>query len=136
MDLSEPEADLGKVLEDIVFRKEFFTVFQIFEQLIKIASFSILHDNTEFIFGGVINFLEADDVIIPYHIMELRFKEGLFFFFGFKVSDVDTFHDIKFVIFLCAFDEVDFAHGALTEDFYFFVLFLLVFGGAVDGRDA
>ncbi len=68
--------------------------------------------------------------------MELSFKEGLLFLFGLKMANVDTFHDIKFVILLCAFDEVDFAHWALTEDFDFFVLFLFVFGGAVDWRDA
>lgn len=136
MDLSEPETDLGKVLEDVVLWENLFIVFEVFEQLIKVTSFSILHDNAEFIFGSVINFLKADNVIMAYHVMELGFKEGLFFLFGLKMANVDAFHDIKFVILLCAFDEVDFAHGALAEDFDLFVLFLLVFGGAVDRRDA
>ena len=47
------------------------------------------------------------------------------------MTNVDAFHDIKFVIFELAFDEVDFAHGALAKDFDFSVLFLLVSGWAL-----
>ncbi len=126
---------MDEILENVVLRKKFSIVFELFKHFIKITALSVLHYDAEFIFGGVINFLESDDILVFDHVMELSLEQSLLFFFGFKMAYVNTFHDIKFVIFELTFDKVDFAHGALSEDFDFSVLFLLVSGRALSKRN-
>lgn len=122
---------MAKILEYFIFREEFFIIFEVFEHLIKIASFCVLHDDAKFVFGGVIDFFESDDILMDDHVVELSLLEGLLFLFGLKMSDVDSFHDVEFVVLGLALDEVDFAHGALAEDFDFFIFFLFITSGVM-----
>ena len=84
----------------------------------------------------MINFFEPDNVLIPDHVMKLGLEQGLLFFFRLQMPNVDSFHDIKFVIFELTFYKIDFTHGSFSEDFDFSILFLLVSGRALTVGDA
>ena len=69
MNLSNAETDLSEILENLFFGKELFIILEILKHLIKIPTWSVLHDNAELIFGCVVNLIKLNDVLMPDHIM-------------------------------------------------------------------
>lgn len=66
--------------------------------MIQITTVGVLHDDAQLILGGVVDFLELDDILVFDHVMELSLKQSLFFLLGLEVSDVDAFHYVVFVV--------------------------------------
>jgi hypothetical protein len=121
---SESQTNLGKVGENLVFGQELFVFLEVVKKLIQIPSVGVLHDDAQLILGGVVNLLELYDILVFDHVMELSLKQSLFFLLGLEVSDVDAFHYVVFVVLQGTFNQIDFAHGALSQDFDLSVLLL------------
>lgn len=83
MNLPKSKTDLGEIPKNLILTEGLFVVFEVFKHLFKVSSCSILHDNAEFVFGGMVNFFELDDILMYDHFVQLSLEQRLLLLFGF-----------------------------------------------------
>jgi len=84
----------------------------------------VLHDDAKFVAGGLVEFLELDDVRVLQDAVKLSLPQCGLALFGREVADVYALHHVLKAV-LRGPHQVGLAHRALTQHSYFLVLFSL-----------
>jgi hypothetical protein len=77
MNVLDSETDLCKPIKDLIFVKKLFVFLFVSDRFGEIPTFSIFHDNFEFILFGDVDLNKFDDIGVIEIFEDLRFFNGL-----------------------------------------------------------
>ena len=114
MNVLDSETDLCKPIKDLIFVKKLFVFLFVSDRFGEIPTFSIFHDNFEFILFGDVDLNKFDDIGVIEIFEDLRFFNGLISLLLWHVIDVHFLDDKQFAIGF-SLDEVGLTKSALSQ---------------------